>query len=238
VLGLYNPERLGPLAVWFDFLKQSSPQIEGDILEAGVWRGRSLLTSAIILSSIAPEKRILGFDSFGGFPGHLDDRDEPRTFELLFANGLISREHFERVQKNLQHLEFLKGESITSRNISSSGDFSQTSVTLIRNKAQYLGLQNIELVEGNYDQTMQGRFQGKLCAVLLDCDLYTSYDNVLEYTWESLTQGGMLYLDEFYSLKFPGARLAVQNFFKERDAHFFNRVDEFNGFERWWVIKP
>ena len=192
----------------------------------------------MILSEVAPEKRIFGFDSYEGFPAQLDARDEPSAFKLLFESGLITENHYSRVIRNLKHVEFLKGEFITSRNVSSSGDFSETSAFQVKSKANYLGLTNIELVEGEFSKTMKGKFPEKLCAIMLDCDLYSSYETVLEFTWSSLSSGGMVYLDEYYSLKFPGARTAVLDFFREKDAEVCSRVDEFNAFERCWIIKP
>jgi len=238
VLGIYNPNRIGPLYFWYEFLINEAPKIDGGVLEAGVWRGRSLLTSALTLAEVAPEKKIFGFDSYQGFPTQLDARDEPSAFKLQYEKGLITENHYSRVIKNLYHLGFLKGEFITSRNVSSSGDFSGTSATQVMSKADYLGLANIELVEGEFSNTMKGKFPEKLCAVMLDCDLYSSYETALEFTWSSLSGGGMIYLDEYYSLKFPGARTAVLDFLRGKDAEVHSRIDEFNGFERCWIIKP
>ena len=41
------------------------------------------------------------------------------------------------------------------------------------------------------------------------------YELALNYIWPSLTKKGIIYLDEYYSLKFPGARIASNEFFKE-----------------------
>lgn len=42
--------------------------LEGDILECGVFRGRSLMRMAMTARRIAPEKTVYGLDSFDGFP--------------------------------------------------------------------------------------------------------------------------------------------------------------------------
>lgn len=237
VLGIYNPLRKGPLDHWYDFLQNRIGDIEGDVLEAGVWRGRSLLSSALIIQDNFPEKKMFGYDSFSGFPVSYDERDEPSKFESMRKDGIISEAHYSQIQRNLEHLKFIKGQDINSRNISLSEDFSETSLALILKKADYLGLENIRLVDGPFSETMGGLFPGKLSAVLLDCDLYSSYEYALNYVWEALSPGGMVYLDEFYSLKFPGARLATLNFFQYRNCSYQSEVDEFNGFERWWIIK-
>jgi hypothetical protein len=195
------------------------------------------LTSGILLASNYPEKRMVGFDSFSGFPLDYDERDEPSQFLSMQERGIISAAHLEKIQINLGHLRFLKGQDINSRNISLSGDFSGTNLSLIQQKAEYLNLKNLDLIDGPFNETMRGVYPGKLAAVLLDCDLYKSYEVALSYTWDALSPGGMIYLDEYYSLKFPGARLATLDFFEGRPCSFHNEVDQFNGFERWWVIK-
>ena len=237
VLGIYNPLRIGPLGYWYEFLREKLALIEGDVLEAGVWRGRSLLTSAIILRDNYPEKKVIGFDTFSGFPLEYDERDEPFQFLKMYEDGIISKEHHIQIQKNLAHLRFIKGQDIHSRNISLSEDFSGTNTEHILKKIEYLGLNNVRLVDGPFNQTMTGVHSEKLAAVLLDCDLYRSYEFALNYVWEALSPGGIIYLDEYYSLKFPGARLATLDFFDTRACSFFNEIDKFNGFERWWVIK-
>ena len=76
-----------------------------------------------------------------------------------------------------------------------------------------------------------------IAAAILDCDLYGSYLVALDFIWPRLSSGGIIYLDEYYSLKFPGARLAVDEFFDNKSSHFTKVVDDFNGFERWFVRK-
>jgi hypothetical protein len=237
VFGIYNPLRSGPLDIWYEFLMNKLQFVEGDVLEAGVWRGRSLLTSALLLKDSWPNREILGFDSFSGFPIDFDERDEPSQFDKMLSENIISSEHYSMIQKNLAHLKFLKGHEINSRNVSLSEDFSATNKDLILRKADYLTLDNIKLIDGPFSMTMRGAHSGKLAAVLLDCDLYRSYESALNYVWEALSPGGMIYLDEYYSLKFPGARLATLDFFENRSCSFYSKTDVFNGFERWWIIK-
>ena len=47
----------------------------------------------------------------------------------------------------------------------------------------------------------------------------------------------MIYLDEYYSLKFPGARIATDEFLNGKSAQL-NMAHQTKGeFERWHVIK-
>jgi hypothetical protein len=104
-----------------------------------------------------------------------------------------------------------------------------------------LELKNIRLVPGTFQETLTGANRietGKLSAVLLDCDLYDSYRSVLNYVWPRLSVGGMIYLDEYYSLKFPGARIASDEFLKPLGNKIsWHSKTRKRDFERWYVIK-
>jgi len=74
-------------------------------------------------------------------------------------------------------------------------------------------------------------------AALLDSDLYLSYKTVLPFIWDRLVTAGYMFLDEYYSLKFPGARIATDEFFTDKkDKPRKHRVDA-GDFERWHVRK-
>lgn len=241
VLRLYNPLRNGHLTAWMDLLRREIPGIPGDVLEAGVFQGKSLLAGAYVLSKSAPSKKILGYDTFSGFPPVGVPEDHPDRFRDLHANGTISNEHLERVNRNVQHLKFLKGvESIDHTNVSLSGSFENTNKAHIERLADYLGLSNVVLIEGPFEETMSDTtvIENSLAGAILDCDLHGSYLTALSYIWPRLSPGGVIYLDEYYSLKFPGARIATDLFFKDLDVEFHHITDDFNGFERWWVKKP
>lgn len=241
VLGIYNPLRVGHLQVWFDFLWNKVADIPGDVVEAGVFQGKSLLAAGYVLNEVAPGKRIFGYDTFSGFPAVDLPQDDVGLFEDLASEGRIKPEYFDRVRKNLAHLRFLKGaEKLDFSNVSSSGSFEATSEDSIEKLASYLELSNISLVTGQFEETMTDTGPGpeRIAAAILDCDLYSSYLASLRYIWPRLSPGGILYLDEYYSLKFPGARIAVDEFFDGTDALLEGITDDFNGFERWFITKP
>jgi hypothetical protein len=100
-------------------------------------------------------------------------------------------------------------------------------------------LSNYEIIEGSFEETMvpDAKEPETIAAAILDCDLYGSYLVALDFIWPRLSRGGIIYLDEYYSLKFPGARIAVDEFFESRTAELTKTVDDFNGFERWFVQK-
>ena len=75
-----------------------------------------------------------------------------------------------------------------------------------------------------------------MCA-LIDADLYESYNISLPFLWHRLSKKGLIFLDEYYSLKFPGGRLATNNFFKNKKQKPTILSNNKNEFERWGVFK-
>lgn len=240
VLKIYNPMRRGHLAVWFDFLAHQVSEIPGDVVEAGVFQGKSFLAASYVLKDSAPSKTIYGYDTFSGFPPVAVPEDDPAQFSELANQGLIDQAHLNRVTRNLEHLRHLKNlDSIDFSTVSSSGSFEETSREKIEKLGEYLLLSNYKIVEGPFEETMvaEAKEPESIAAAILDCDLYGSYLVALDFIWPRLSSGGIIYLDEYYSLKFPGARLAVDEFFDNKSSHFTKVVDDFNGFERWFVRK-
>lgn len=80
--------------------------------------------------------------------------------------------------------------------------------------------------------------QKKIMCALMDCDLYQSYITSFNFIWPRLINGGLIYLDEYYSLKFPGARIATNEFIESHGEAALERFSTDNSeFERWGMWK-
>jgi hypothetical protein len=214
--------------------------IEGDIFEFGVYRGNSLLSMALLLKKLNSNKIIYAFDTFSGFPSY-SEFDSVEMFDKLYSDNVISEEHYERHKLLISLKTFLKEQSdVSTSNISSSGDFSENSVEALRNKISLLGLDNIKIVQGDFKNTLPKFFNKKnrkIFSANIDCDLYDGYKTVLPYIWNNLSIGGYVHLDEYYSLKFPGARIACNEFFQESGAVPQKNPVANTEFERWYFTK-
>ena len=125
-------------------------------------------------------------------------------------------------------------------NISSSHDFQDASYEVLQRKIELLELDNIRLIKGNFDQTVPVYFEQedtKIFAANIDCDLYEGYKIILPFVWEYAVNGAYLHLDEYFSLKFPGAKIACDKFFAEN--HIVPRKHDTpdHEFERWYIKK-
>ena len=85
----------------------------------------------------------------------------------------------------------------------------------LMNKIQLLGLDNITLIQGNFSETIESFFNEnskKVFSANIDCDLYEGYKITLTPLFNNLVNGGYIHLDEYYSLKYPGPKIAVDEF--------------------------
>ena len=227
------------LSYYYNFIKHNLNKIDGDILEVGVFQGRSLLATALLLKKLKSNKKVYGFDSFSGFPPIFHQKDDFKNFKYLFENSKISEEHYQSHLKLLEYKNLISKMDYTPKNISSSGSFENTSYEAVKTKAKILELDNIILIKGEFAETMkEDKFlQNKFMSVLIDCDIYSSYKISLPFAWERMSKGAFMYIDEYFSLKFPGARIACDEFFSnilQKPKIISNNKGEF---ERWGIFK-
>lgn len=241
LLNIYNFYKSGPLEYYFKFIKKNFNKLDGDLIEAGVHNGKSLLATAIFLKKLKSKKIIYAYDSWEGFPSSYKDHpfDKFYNWKKMLKQKIITLNHYNEIKKNIKILSFLKKKnSLNSFNLSSSLDFSNCSINELKNKIKFLNLDNIRLIKGDFRKTMKSNMGPKkiMCA-LIDVDLYESYNISLPYIWDKLNKKGFIFLDEYYSLKFPGARLATDNFFKNKKQKPQVLTKYKFDFERWGVFK-
>lgn len=239
VLGVSNYRTSSKLSAYFDFIKNNVADVPGDIVEAGVFQGRSLLATAMLLKELGSDRKVFGFDSFSGFPPVYHENDQLEKFDELATSGRISHSHADAAKRLKEYRAFLKGTPIDVKNISSSEAFAASNRETLERKIDFLGLDNVVLVPGPFNDTMTDHPETPsiIMATLIDCDLYDSYHTTLDFVWPRLSDGGFLFLDEYFSLKFAGARIACDEFFADKadKPERLSPPDEF--FERWCVKK-
>lgn len=241
VLNIYNFRKSGPYRFVFDFLSENQGHLKGNILEAGTFNGRTALSFALFLKEHNLAGHVHAFDTFEGFPEY-SKFDLFENFEVLFSLGQIHKSHFEQIREmeELSKSVFLK--EMSPETSSSSGNFSNVDLPLLFRKISHLKLENLTLHKGPFSITMKNSqlFDLEYSLIFIDCDLYSGYLTTLEYGWERLKKGGLIFLDEYYSLKFPGARIATNNFLSRINKKYFELTevsDADDDFERWVIRK-
>jgi hypothetical protein len=234
------------LRFWYDFIR-NNPDVDGDIFEFGVYRGSSLIAAALILKEISSDKKVYGFDSFSGFPSY-SQYDELECF-YIYKDKYFSDSFLNEYEKFLEVKQITSGqEKFDEISISTSGSFQgtsdldafETSKEAILQKIEFFGLDNIILVEGDFKDTVPDFFAShniKIHSANIDCDLYESYKVVLPFIYNNLISGGYAHLDEYFSFKYPGAKIACDEFFNENNLKPIKNKSREGEFERWYLTK-
>ena len=233
-IGIANPKQ-STLKRYFELIHETQG-IPGEIAEFGVSKGNSIITAALVSQQTKSVKKIYGFDTFEGFPGY-SQNDNFELFNDLYNKGRITKSHFNKIQLNQEYI-LARGATTSPDSISNSADFANTSLELVKRKINLFQLdQRIELIQGDFTNNLAEKISGlKFSLILIDSDLYDSYAKILPTLWERLSRGGYIYLDEYYSLKFPGPRIAVDDFVSQTKCNL-TQLEDWLDFERWAIYK-
>ena len=95
------------------------------------------------------------------------------------------------------------------------------------------------IIQGRFEEVMKEDMytDAKFFTALIDCDLYLSHKQALPFVWDRLVHGGYMFLDDYYSLKFPGSKIAIDEFFLDKNNKPQTHMKKERDFERWFVRK-
>ncbi len=92
---------------------------------------------------------------------------------------------------------------------------------------------NIRVIKGEFDKLASNGPRIWYDLVFLDCDLFASYADCLAFFSDKTD---IMVLDEYYSEKYPGARVAVDEFLKvEGTWELFGIQEDAPYWERWGI---
>jgi O-methyltransferase len=187
-----NLGNIGRVMYWQNFFGMIK-NVNGDIVECGVGRGRSLLVIAAINSlldkSEGGQRHIFGYDSFEGFPEPTPEDSSPRNPQ--------------------------KGEWSTSP--SGTYTYSEDFTKLVLESAD-VPTERVTLAKGYFSESLAAHPDRAIALLHVDGDLYQSYQSTLQHLYARVAKGGVIVFDDFYEKDddtpepFPGARQAVKDF--------------------------
>jgi len=154
--------------------------VSGAIVECGVGRGASLVPLARANQIFSPDRSVIGFDSFEGFPPPVQQDVGPRV-----TGDQSVQPHWD---ENYVHTWW-----------------NTTSLTAVRDALDA----PCELVAGFFSDTLEGRIPAKVSLLHVDCDLYESTRDVLAQGLPRMQPGGMIIFDEYDDATWPGATTAI-----------------------------
>ena len=164
--------------------------IEGSIIECGVWNGGGVLAwgkLSEIFEPYAIKRKIIGFDTFEGFP-HVNDKDKGKNLNPNVKKGAF------------------KPANPTYDGILSSIE--------IFNNERYLNQFNkIELVKGDALRTIPDFVNENnhliVALLFLDFDIYEPTKIALKNLLPRMSKGSILAFDEINNAGWPGETLAL-----------------------------
>jgi O-methyltransferase len=100
-------------------------------------------------------------------------------------------------------------------NFHKTGDFNDTSFELVKeNLSSY---KNIFVYKGMFPQTnSEFIINEKFSLVHIDVDIYQSYKDCLEFFYPKMVIGGLMILDDYNASTCIGAKVATDEFFKDK----------------------
>ena len=125
--------------------------------------------------------------------------------------GLDSFQGFDQsVRKDIE----LGGEANTEKRL---GGFDGTSISHVRRKLTRLGLVDaVTLIPGYFAETLRTLPATSFSFVHLDCDIYDSYKQTLNFFYSKMSNGGIILLDEYEDPPWPGCKLAVDEYLADK----------------------
>lgn len=181
-----DKQRIGKLIAHYELFKMSQ-DINGEIIECGVFKGASLVRFAMFrkLFQSEFEKRIIGFDSFAEFPQTNFEEDKKLRDHIVKEAG-------EQSISTDQLMEVLKNKGCDNSVDLIAGDITVTIPEYIRKNPDI-----------------------RISLLNLDTDIYEPSVTILENFYPKLEKGGILILDDYNV--FPGETKAVDDYFKDMD---------------------
>jgi Macrocin-O-methyltransferase (TylF) len=167
----------------FDLIRD----VQGSIVELGVFNGQGLMSFANISAILEPNnlaREIIGFDTFSGFPGLADD-DSKGNPEILKPGGL-NVASYERIQRAIALFD----------------------------QNRFLGhIPKVRLVRGDAVATvapfLEENKQLLIALLYFDFDIYEPTKFALERLLKRVPKGGVVAFDQLNNRSYPGETAAL-----------------------------
>ncbi len=197
-------------------------------VECGVYRGTTFFPIYHFMSQVFEAFFAYAIDSFNGFPSDvlLHSNDHFERFESLYNEGRISKYHlmcatdrqYDLVNNEHQSRKYFNNCKL----LFASRCRDKPEISIIETP--------FSLLRSNFNDPPK-----QFDLVFLDCDLYLSYKQCLSFFKDKTD---IFIADEYFSLKYPGARVACDEFVQENSGwKLFGKTETNPYFERWSIKK-
>jgi O-methyltransferase len=179
--------------------------IDGDIVECGVWRGGSMMAAAISLMNNNDDKRDLYlYDTFEGMSDP-DERD-------ISVNNVNAKDYLNKNKRSKEDLIWA---------------FSTLNEVKENIMSTNYPEKKIHFIKGKVEDTLEQSNHRKIALLRLDTDWYESTKCELENLFPLLVNGGVLIIDDYGHWK--GCKKAVDEYFANNNIRIFLMVIDDTG---------
>lgn len=114
--------------------------------------------------------------------------------------------------------------------------FNETSIENVSRKIKKWKLESrITLVKGYFKETLPQHGDKMFSFVHLDCNLYQSYKECMEFFYPRINKGAVILLDEYNDPPWPGCNKAVDEFLADK-AETLQKI-EMDNYQKWYLRK-
>jgi len=179
--------------------------IEGDIVECGVWKGGSIMLCVdILLNCNKKNRKIWLYDTYKG----------------------MSRPTDKDINSGFRERAFYKWKH---RQKATHNNWCYSPISNVKENLHSTGYpeENLKFIVGKVEDTIPREIPNKISLLHLDTDWYESTYHELKHLFPLLSKNGVLIVDDYGF--WQGSRDAVDQYFKENSIKLlFNRID-YNG---------
>ncbi len=178
-------------------------KIAGDIVECGVWKGGSMMISALTLLRMNETNRLLYlYDTYEGMA-------KPTSKDVKIFDKSPAIKSWNKKQKDNYSKWCYASLEEVKKNLYSTG----------------YPKRNIKFIKGKVQDSIPNITSEKISLLRLDTDLYESTYHELTHLYPKLIKNGILIIDDYGFWK--GQKEAVDHYFQENKINILlNRIDE------------
>ena len=171
-------------------------EIEGDLVECGVWRGGCSLAMAMVLDELKADRKVFLFDTFAGMT-------KPTKYDKTYYDekAISSFKKFKRDNK--------------------SCDWCFASIQDVKEQFKNVGLEGKTVfIEGDVLKTLseENNLPKKISLLRLDTDWYESTKYEMDILFPRLQNNGVLLIDDYGHWK--GSKKAVDEYLLKNDLMY------------------
>jgi len=191
--------------------------VEGDIVECGVWKGGSMMAAALALLEMnATDRDLYLYDTFKGMT-------KPSEEDVTICGDTAHEDYLHRVKRKAPEVYPYTLKRDDKRDMS---NWCYSSLEEVRKNMFSLRYprDRIFFIQGRVEDTIPHHVPAGISILRLDTDFYESTKHELEHLFPRVSQGGVLIIDDYGH--WLGQKKAVDEYIQEhRTTIFLNRVD-------------